>query len=286
MHIFTYLWMNIRIKILNKKILLFFAMIITISWRDTDPIRQMSISVDYPVSGCLFPFLICSFTFLVFFWFGVIFVNSDAPFMQVINMYHMVRTGRKVWAAGQLLGIIFRAFLLTAGTAICAMLPVLFRLDVSSGWGRFLHTAAMTNAQELYGFEYIIYYESLVRFTPLGLMFLSILVTSLVASFIGILMFLLGLYAGRGISIAVVTGLALALFPVINMAAQVRQKLAFFVPTIWPEVARIFVPEYGYYWMPSIHYILFFLLIGIFVMAGLILWKVERAEFQWENEEV
>ncbi len=99
-------------------------------------------------------------------------------------------------------------------------------------------------------------------------------------------MFTVGLYAGKPLSITCATALALSFFLVINLTAQVRQKLAYFIPTVWPEVARIATPDYGYYWLPSIPYMLTFLLAGILAMSSMILLKIGKVEFLWENEDI
>ena len=87
---------------------------------------------------------------------------------------------------------------------------------------------------------------------------------------------------------AVAGGLALtiALFPVLNIHPMIRHKLAFFIPTIWAELARIATPDYGYYWLPSIPYMFGFLIAGILCMTVIILIKVKKIEFNWENEDI
>lgn len=47
------------------------------------------------------------FVFLILFWFGIIYINSDIPYMQHSNMYQIIRTGRISWALGQLGGTFF-----------------------------------------------------------------------------------------------------------------------------------------------------------------------------------
>ena len=61
---------------------------------------------------------------------------------------------------------------------------------------------------------------------------------------------------------------------------------AFFIPTIWAELARIATPDYGYYWLPSIPYMFGFLIAGILCMTVIILIKVKKIEFNWENEDI
>ena len=270
----------------NRRVAIFFALMLVVSWRYSKPVKTFSIAADYPVSWCLFPFLMCSFTFLIFYWFGIIYVNSDVPFMQMNNMYQLLRTGRKKWALCQITGIILRSFVMTIMTAVCSILPFVERLDLSSGWGKLLHTAAMTDAMDKYHFEYIIYYEALVKFTPFQLMLLCVIITALCSAFIGLLMFAVSLYRSRTVAVACATTLTIALFLVLNTPSFERYKIAFFIPTIWPEIARLYVPQFGYYWLPSIKYMLTFLCLGIVLFSAVILRKTNTIEFRWENEDM
>lgn len=45
-------------------------------------------------------------------------------------------------------------------------------------------------------------------------------------------------------------------------------------------------PVLGYYWVPSIKYMFAFLLIGNIILIILILIKVKKCEFNWENEDI
>ena len=64
------------------------------------PLRELTYSIKYPVTWCVFPFMISNLSFLILFWFGIIYINSDIPYMQHSNMYQIIRTGRISWALG------------------------------------------------------------------------------------------------------------------------------------------------------------------------------------------
>lgn len=176
-------------KIFNSKMAVFVILMAVVSRSYVRAIRQFSAVMDYPSTWCVFPFVMCSFSYLILFWFGVIYVNSDVPFMQHVNMYHAIRVGRRHWALGQAGGIVIRSVVLTVVAAVCTILP---------------------------------------------------------------------------------------LFPVLNIPAMIRHKLAFFIPTVWAELARIATPDYGYYWLPSIPYMFGFLITGILCMTAIILIKVKK----------
>lgn len=286
MKLLQYIWKNSMLKIFNSKMAVFAILMFVLSRTYIRPIRLYSQAVDYPSAWCVFPFAMCSFTYLIMFWFGVVYVNSDAPFMQHVNMYHAIRVGRQHWALGQIGGIFIRSFVLTVVAVICTILPLFPDIEWSNEWGKLLRTAAMTNALSQFNSSLTLYYDIFAEFTPIQLMGLEILICTLISTFIGCLMFLLSLFINKISAVAGSMALAIALFPVLNMHVMLRHKLAFFVPTIWAELARINTPDYGYYWLPSMLYMFTFLTVGILCIMLIVLIKIKRIEFDWENEDV
>lgn len=286
MKLLQYTWKNSMMKIFNSKMAVFAILMLVMGRTYVGPIRQFSIQADYPSSWCVFPFTMCSFTYLIMFWFGVIYVNSDVPFMQHVNMYHAIRVGRQRWALGQIGGIFIRSIVLTVLAAIGTILPLLPDIEWSNEWGKLLRTAAMSNVLTQFNSSVLIYYEIFSEFTPLQLMGLTILLCALICTFTGVLMFLLSLLFNKIAAVAGSLALAIALFPVLNIHPLLRHKLALFVPAIWAEVARIATPDYGYYWLPSIPYMFGFLIVGILCMTAFVSVKIKKIEFNWENEDV
>lgn len=251
-----------------------------------NPLREFSVAVNYPVSWCVFPFVMCSFTYLIIFWFGVIYVNSDVPFMQHVNMYHAIRSGRRQWGLGQIGGIFLRSLIMVLITIFCTILPLLSKIEWSNEWGKLLRTAATTNALSRYQSSVVIYYDIFSEYTPLELILLEILICTLTCTFVGVLMFFLSLYINKIIAVAGGLALAISLFPVLNMHPLIRYKLARFVPTVWAELARIATVDHTYYWLPSLTYMVLFLLVGIAIMTSCIIYKIRHVELNWENEDM
>ena len=286
MKLLQYTWKNSMMKIINSKMAVFAILMFVMSRTYVDPIRRFSVEADYPSSWCVFPFIMCSFTYLIMFWFGIIYVNSDVPFMQHVNMYHAIRAGRQRWALGQIGGIFIRSVVLVVLAVICTILPLMPDIEWSNEWGKLLRTAGMTNALTRFDSSVVIYYEIFSEFTPVQLMGLEILLCVFICTFIGVLMFLLSLLLNKMAAVAGSLVLAIALFPVLNMHPLLRHKLALFVPSIWAEAARSATPDYGYYWLPSIPYMFGFLIVGILCMTAFILVKIKKIEFNWENEDI
>ena len=156
----------------------------------------------------------------------------------------------------------------------------------SNEWGKLLRIAATTNALSQYQSSVVIYSDIFSEYTPLELMVLEILVCTLICTFVGVLMFFLSLYMNKIIAVAGGLALAIALFPVLNMHPLIRYKLAKFIPTVWAELARIATVDHTYYWLPSLIYMVLFLLVGIAIMTGFIMYKIRHVEFNWDNEDM
>lgn len=131
-----YIWKTAVLKICNGKMAAFVLIMLAVCWSYNRPLNRFIDDVDYPVSWCVFPFLMAYPAFLILFWFGIIYINSDIPFMQHANMYQVIRTGRRRWSVGQIGGIFLRSFAAVLLTSICTILPLLPRIELTNEWGK------------------------------------------------------------------------------------------------------------------------------------------------------
>lgn len=273
-------------KIKNGKMLSFFLLMLLVLTDYNRPMRIFAEKMKYPVSWCVFPFLMSGYTFLILFWFGIIFINSDIPFTQHSNMYQVIRTGRLKWGIGQIIGIIVRSIAVVGGTAICSIFTLLPGVEWTNEWGKLLHTAALQGMTMEQNLQYVIYYGILQEYEPLQLMGIVFIITVLTAIFMALLMFLICVYLNRVFAVAVTTGATILVFWVLNVLPDVKYKIAYWTPAIWPQIAKTTTPEYGRYWMPSLSYMIVFLGVGIIIMSFLILFRIQKCDMNWENEDM
>ena len=283
--IMKYILKNTLLKIRNIKTITF-AIIIAVTIWSYNPLRELTYSIKYPVTWCVFPFMISNLSFLILFWFGIIYINSDIPYMQHSNMYQIIRTGRISWALGQLGGTFFRSFILVVFTAFCSIVSLLPQIEWSLQWGKLIHTIAMTNAAIQYNLKYVFYYQILGKYSPLQLMIITIVICTFISMFLSSLMFMISLYFNHILAVSITAALTIMLFFVVNIHPKIRYILAKFIPTVWAKVVQVNSPVLGYYWVPSIKYMFAFLLIGNIILIILILIKVKKCEFNWENEDI
>lgn len=281
-----YIWKSSVLKLFNSKMGTFLLVMFVTFWTYNKPLWICTYRYRYPITWCLFPFIMCDVGVLILFWFGVIYINSDIPFMQHVNMYHIMRTGRRKWTIGQIGGIMVRAFVITISMVFLAVLRLANRIDLSNEWGKLAHTLALSMATEQYDLKYVFYYEIFDKYTPIMLMCITILLYTLLISFLGIFMFLVCLYTNKIVAVSLTSAWAVMMFFVMNLHPMIKKKLAYFVPTIWGCFAKSETRDYGYYWLPSKIYMFAFLMIGIAVMTGISIYRVRQIEFNWENTDI
>ena len=238
MKLLQYTWKSFMMKIINSKMAVFTILMIVVSRTYVGAIRQFSVAVDYPSSWCVFPFAMCSFSYLIMFWFGVIYVNTDVPFMQHVNMYHAIRVGRKRWALGQIGGIFIRSVVLTVVAAICTILPLLPDIEWSNEWGKLLRTAATTRTLTQFDSPVFIYYEIFSEFSPLQLIGLEILLCACICTFIGVLMFLLSLFLNKIAAVAGGLALAIIIPDILTAKWYVSSAFPFTIPSANAKSSR------------------------------------------------
>lgn len=289
MRTIRYIGKTSYLKIWNSKVGTFLLIFLIYAWSFNQPYLQFVKEQNYPISWCIFPFCMSSYFIVCLYYFGIVYVNSDMPFMQHANMYQVIRCGRKRWVLGQIAGIFVRSFVLTVTSAFIVVLPFIGHLEFTDDWGKVIYTLAST--KRMTGFfadnfvEYNFFYDAIKTFTPLELMGITILICTLVFMFLGMAMFMVSLFFGKLWAVAGGFFLSCLLFVVENVPEYERLAVAHFVPLYWVEVALIETPNAGYYRLPSIPYMLTFLVVSIVVMAVLIYWKVKKIEFNWENED-
>ena len=285
--IMKYILKNTLLKIRNIKTITFAIIIAVTIWSYNHPLRELTYSIKYPVTWCVFPFMISNLSFLILFGSELIYINSMIfSYMQHSNMYQIIRTGRISWALGQLGGTFFRSFILVVFTAFCSIVSLLPQIEWSLQWGKLIHTIAMTNAAIQYNLKYVFYYQILGKYSPLQLMIITIVICTFISMFLSSLNVYDKLIFQPHFGSLNYSSINDNAIFVVNIHPKIRYILAKFIPTVWAKVVQVNSPVLGYYWVPSIKYMFAFLLIGNIILIILILIKVKKCEFNWENEDI
>ena len=193
-------WKIARRRLLTPKLLLYTAVLFSASFKFNAPLRALILELNYPVTWCLFPFMCSMPYYLALISFGVLYIHSDVPFMQMENMYATIRVGRGTWLWGQICGIFLRSVLAVAVAVGCSYANLVPYIELSGQWGRMASTIANTSV----GYEANLYYyfwdQAMLVVSPFRLMALNVVVVVLLAFFLGLLLFF-GLFPRKNISV-------------------------------------------------------------------------------------
>lgn len=284
MKILYYIYRNFINSVQQTRMVYFLILMFVTLFRYNHPLIEYSIDMDYRVGMWVFPFVMASYSFLAIFYFSVIYVNSDIPFDQKTQMNQILRLGRKNWIISQIGSLFLRSFTMVVMTLFLSIVTLLPRVELSLDWGKLIQTIAFSETQTDQ-FRYVFMKEAFVKFSPLQLTVLTILICTLIVMSICMLMLAVSVYANRTIAISVAVINVILLFVINNFHPRIRGRFARYVITSWAEVARSATPSYGFYWLPPILYMVVFLLALIIICCVLVVTRINRIEFQWENDE-
>lgn len=285
MKLARYIKQLIIMKILNTRTLSLLIVQAFIMYIYCKPVLNFSRSVQYNVSPWVFPFIISNIYFAFLFLLETVYYFSNVPFMQYVNMYQVIRVGRKKWAIGQIAAIGFQSVFVIGMNFLFSILCLCKNCEWNIEWGKLLHTAALTNASQQYEFLFEVSYDSMQQFSAIELSLYTFLIGSLVVCFIGIFMFMLSLVFNKVTAIVGAVIMVTAIYLVENVHPMLAQKISMFIPTSWIRSANIGVKIHDSYVLPSLQYIVLTLIISIVIMCIVIIWRARDIEFEWTKED-
>lgn len=243
-------------------------------------IRLFCGSVDEKATCYLFPLLMDSSYFSMLFLLGIFILFLDCPFLSRISDYEIPKLGRKIWLTGQF-GYMMGAsiFYVMAANIICNLL--LFpNITISNEWGRVFHTILKTSARTQFDIRLDGNSSVLSRFSAVGGWVLQVSVTIGVCFTLGSVLFTVGLWIGRKISVIVV-GLII-LYPII-LETGFNSNVYYFSPGSWVQLGKINDGTNGLLPSPSF---IFTVLIAINILLYLFnLIKISKLEWTSKREE-
>lgn len=160
--------------------------------------------MDLRINPLLYPFLASDVVKQLVIFAGVIFLYSDAPFINKSQPYVIIRSKRTVWALGQILHIIiFSAvyfFILMAISFVVVIPHATFSTD---GWGRLANILAESNLTSQLDMNFLFPEKIVSLYSPVEAFVLTFLLNWTLASFFGMLIFAVNLNFGKMIGPAI-----------------------------------------------------------------------------------
>lgn len=241
-------------------IIVIFAIIFTQEM--TAPVLSFSRQLGIPVSPWIFPFLYGQGYVKLLFFFPLLLLYCDAPFVDENQPYIIARSGRTAWALGEIGYIVVSSALYFLFLLLLSMMMLLPNLQYTDDWGKVLGTLSKTSAYTVLGNKIFISSQIIDYFTPPQAMWFTFFLSWLAGIFLGLLVYMLNSLTNT----RVLGVLAASFFLVLDAAAKGPNPLRWFSPVSWCALDRIDIG--GVSQNPTITYIYLAFAVLILLLAG------------------
>ncbi len=203
---------------------------------------ELAKSQGMSVSCWMFPFYLSSATVRGTFGCITVLLFCNAPFEDGHTPFVLIRTGRKVWALGQILYILEASFFYTLLHVVLSVVTAVPHVWFSAGWGSVMKILASGTIQSVNGMPLLYWVDPsiLENFTPFTAMLLAFISMWLVSVFFGTMIFCLNLLSGRGAGIFA-AGILIFISYFSMVAGMIRYGfiLQYFSPLNWASVSGV-----------------------------------------------
>lgn len=186
---------NIRFPIL-------FILIAIFLWVTLAPIKEAAYSLGYAINPFILPFIISSEGNQLIFSLGLLFLFSDAPFINESQIFVIQRTGRRAWVLGQIFYVVIAAaFYLTFIVTLSLLILMPVATLNADGWGKMVSTLAYTDTGQTFRITFSVAPKIIESCSPIQALLMQIVFEQLSFSIIGLLVFFVSLAASNKLGI-------------------------------------------------------------------------------------
>lgn len=264
--IFHIALLGIRKWLTNFRMYVVFIMLAVFEWTLIQDIRAYAIDIGMSISCWYFPFLFVSNINCIFYYFALILMYCNAPYVEEHQMSLMLRSGRKQWFAGQILYTVMASFAFFVWMAVLSIIEYIPYVGFSTEWEGILMKLSQNPRAYGHGLYLNVPYEILQNYTPIQAFLLCFGINVGVGTLLGLLIFYVNLWKSRGYGAAVALAWV-ALSDIVVQKVGMRRWMIILAPTSWTNlslycerVSRI-----------SLGFVLVFLLSGIILLSVLIM---------------
>lgn len=241
-------------------------------WILIEPIRGSCDMYELSMSNWFFVFLFKGIQ-AMFYFFGVLLLFCDAPFVDSQQMDVILRVGKRNWFRGKILYIISASvlyFLYLCFVSIAGYFP---NVRFSTEWGELVNTLSAQHHS-------VVRRGIVASYTPLEAFIVQFMVCVLFAVFLGLLIFYLNL--GRNKNLGPGVALTLVLMgAVVNISSLKGERFwVYFTPMVWTDI-EVYKKDAG---GVSLAYAVSMFCIGIAVLVVLIMRKSKSYNIECQEE--
>lgn len=200
------------------------------------PLAEMAVHYGIRVTPFAYPLLTDNWYTLMLLMLGLTMLFCDAPFLDAMQPYLVLRAGRVRWAAAQMVYILAASAAFVLFTAVVSALLLLPNLSFSGGWGKVFATLATTDAGMRLNVSFPVSQSLLQNYTPVAALLLSLFMTWLVGAALGLMMFAINMHAHRAAGMAAASLLIFWEVLVNNAGVPL---LYYFSPVSWAQLESL-----------------------------------------------
>lgn len=271
---------SIRQRVADPRIISLFILMTVFIWNDLSVIDAFAGGAGVKTNPLIFPFYSSDPVKQLILLAGVIFLFSDAPFINKNQPYVIIRSKRRAWVMGQILYVVIASaiyFLILMGVSILILLPN--ATFATNGWGKIVNTLARTGAGAEINLQFGIAEKITTYYSPLKAFCLSFFLNWGVASFLGLLTFLINLKVNR--TLGLVAGATVLFFDLLITNA-LPYSFYHFSPV---SLSRLTVLDpTGVSIYPAITYPLIFYGVSITILSVLLIAGIKNKPIDFASE--
>lgn len=278
--IFSIAAFSVRQRLTSPHTIVVMLILAVYIWDTYTPIKEFIAASGIKINPFIFSFFSDTTTRHSILYAGVIFAFSDTPFLNRSQPYIMIRSKRIPWVLGQVTHIIIFSglfHLLLMLVSFVAILPsASFATD---GWGRVVKTLSETNACMQYNIAVGFSSRIVTYYSPLTASIGTFLLNWLGTSFLGTLMFALGLSTKPFVGTGVSAGFIVADYFVTALFSAREYRLS---PLTLTRLGALDVTGVSDY--PSMAYAVCFFIIGTALFAAIAILAIRKRPIEVISE--
>lgn len=278
--IFSIALYSVRQRIMNPRVICLFILMLAFIWNDLSVVGKLTDMVGIRINPLVFPFFSSDPVKQLILFASIVFLYSDAPFIDKNQPYVILRSKRIVWALGQVIHIIMFSAVYFSILMVASVLIVLPNATfTTNGWGKVINTLAQTNAGSQIDLQFGVSEKIISLYSPFESFALCFLLNLGMSSFLGLLIFAINLKFGK--MIGSVIGGVILFFDLLVLNAL--PSLCFYFSPLSLSRLSTLDPK-GISTYPSVTYAFVFYTIGILIFSAVIVLSIKRKSIEISSE--
>lgn len=212
------------------------------AWIQIELVRGVCVEQNLAISNWYFPFLFSDTIYKLFFFFGILLLFCNAPFVDNQQMMVVLRSGKKNWFVGKILYVFVTTVCFFLWLFLVSILEFFPYVGFSSRWESIIEMLSINGQMG----EYIIPISRniVLQLTPLQAFLMSYVICVLAGILLGLLIFYINMYGKTNLGVGVALCILLMTGIVDVLPLEYQRRFLWVSPISWTDV-EVFTLVYG-----------------------------------------